>query len=57
VKRDIRAEKVKTEVKTVADIEARVKGIHKRRKTGIIRTPTVRETMSNFERAEMLLLE
>jgi len=57
VKRDIRVENSNKEIKTVADIQARVRGIHKRRKTGMTRMPTAKETMISFDIVERTLLE
>jgi hypothetical protein len=44
-------ENARTEIKTVAEIQARVIGIQRSKKTGIMRMPTVSRTVSNFAMA------
>lgn len=45
---DISEENTKTEIKTVAEIQPRVIGIQRSKKTGIIKMLTVSKTVSNF---------
>jgi hypothetical protein len=54
VNNDMSEENARTEIKTVAEIQARVIGIQRSKKTGIMRMPTVSRTMSNFAMAATL---
>jgi len=53
----MRVENTSTEIKTVAEIQARVSGIHRRMKMGMIKIPTASKTFSSFANAETLAIE
>ena len=57
VDRDNKVEKIRTERRTVTDIQVRFHGVHTRIETGTIRIATAMKTLRDFAAAEIRFWE